>query len=66
MDFMASIDITARLLNVITRFIQWSDQHNLKEWVQSLEKGMDELEQAKTSDEKIKAVKSLARSISQL
>lgn len=55
-----------RLLSLLQRFAILLQEREVYVWMNELEKNIDAAEQAKTSDDKIKSLHGLMRSISSL
>lgn len=55
-----------QLLALMDRMGKLMNDHNISEWMTSLEASIDQLEKAKTSDDKIKAAQSVLTSIRSL
>lgn len=55
----ALIELLNRLGLLVDRMVKYSNQNNLNGWIDSLEKAVDKLEQAKSSEEKLGAAQDL-------
>lgn len=55
-----------RLGDVVERFSAWAKENNLNAWIDDLEATIDQLEKAKTPDEKLDAAHSLVGAIRKL
>lgn len=59
-----------KLLNylgtVVDRFMKWSHDNNLEKWISDLEASVDQLEKAKTPEEKLGAAHSIVSNIRNL
>lgn len=62
----ALVALLSRLGDVLGRFQKWADQNKLNAWIDQLEKNIDQLEGAKTPEDKLNAAKGLADSIRNL
>ncbi len=55
----AIISLISRLGDVFQSLLQYANQNNLNGWIDSLEKQIDALKNAKTSEEKLTAAEGL-------
>lgn len=62
--FIASLpyvfQATAQLMSLVGRLVSWAEKNDLQKWIDNLESRIDELEQSKTTDDKLNAARNLA------
>lgn len=51
----ALLQAVPRIANLMERFLKFVDQHDLNQWMDEVEKGINQLEKAQTPDEKLAA-----------
>lgn len=68
--FIASLpylfQVLLKVMNLIEKFVLWADQKGLNLWLEDLEGTIDQLDKAKTPEEKRTAAKDLASIIRKL
>ncbi len=57
------LKLLGQLAGLMNRFLDWSKQQGVNKWLSDLEERMDQLEAAKTPEEKLDAAQNLVKSI---
>ncbi len=62
----ALCNLGVQMMTVLQKIVAWAEKNDLNKWLSDVEKAVDQLDAAKTSDEKLAAAKQLSGVIKSL